>query len=147
MSSNHFNSSCHIAKQDDLPLSGMEVLLCEDCIDQGRLILRYLTIAGAQVTLECNGLAAVETMAANQGKFQAVIMDFRMPKMDGVTATEKMREMGFSGGIIAVTSYDSESLKKEWIEAGCDVYMVKPLQRYEIIQMVSELTTSQAIAQ
>ena len=53
----------HSAKTPaDLPLHGQQILLAEDCTDQGRLYLKFLELAGAEVTLECSGLSAVDAV-------------------------------------------------------------------------------------
>lgn len=119
------------------PLSGRRVLLAEDCVDQGRLFLHYLKEAGADVVLECNGHAAVSTVERSSEEFDAIVMDFEMPKMDGIFATSKLRELGFSGAIIAATSHHSEELREAWLSVGCDAYLAKPLTKSMLIQTVS----------
>ena len=93
-------------------LAGKQVLLAEDSLDQGRLILKFLQLAGAEVTLECNGQAAVDAVQKSPALFDAVVMDFQMPGMDGVDATRQLRALGYAGTIIAITAFGSEELKQ-----------------------------------
>ena len=122
--------------QDVLLLEGFQVLLVEDCMDQGRLHLKFLQIAGAEVTLECNGLSAVDTVRKSPTRFDAVVMDFKMPKMDGLDATKQMRANGYGGVIIAVTAYGSDELRQSWFQAGCTEYLEKPLKKNGLISAV-----------
>lgn len=121
--------------QPTLP-EGLQILLAEDCMDQGRLYLRFLQQAGAEVTLECNGQSAVDAVKKTPTLFDAVVMDFEMPQMDGIESTRRLRELGYSGAIIAVTAFGSEELKEKWLQAGCDEYIQKPLKKCELITAV-----------
>ncbi len=122
--------------QDVLLLEGFQVLLVEDCVDQGRLHLKFLQQAGAEVTLECNGLSAVDAVKKSPTRFDAVVMDFEMPKMDGLDATKQLRANGYGGAIIAVTAHSSDELKQSWFHAGCTEYLEKPLKKNGLISTV-----------
>lgn len=115
------------------PLEGLQVLLVEDCADQGRLYLHFLQRAGADVTLECNGSSAVETVKKSQTPFDAVVMDFQMPELDGLEATKKLRELEYGGAIIAVTAYETQELSQRWFLAGCDEFLEKPFDEERLI--------------
>ena len=117
-------------------LEGQQVLLAEDCVEQGRLYLKFLQRAGAEVTLECNGQSAVDAVRESPTPFDAVVMDFQMPRRDGVDATRQLRELGYSGAIIGVTAFGSDELKQSWFQAGCDDYLKKPLKEHELISAV-----------
>lgn len=112
---------------------GLKVLLVEDCMDQGRLYLRFLQMAGAEVTLECSGRSAVDAVRKSPTLFDAIVMDFEIPEMDGIECTRKLRELGYGGSIIAVTAFGSEELEQSWFQAGCDEYLQKPLKKSELI--------------
>lgn len=121
-----------------VPLQGMHILLCDDCIDQRRMILKILQQLGAEVTLECNGLSAVNTVQKYPARFDAIVMDFQMPEMDGLVATQKLRGMKYSGPIIAVTGFGTEQLKSSWFEAGCNDYLTKPLDGVRLLNSVAQ---------
>ena len=129
------------SSQTDSLLEGLQVLLAEDCVDQGRLYLKFLQVAGAGVTLECNGQSAVHAVRKSPTLFDAVVMDFEMPEMDGLDATRQLREIGYSGAIIAVTAFGSEKLKQSCFQAGCDDYLKKPMNKHELISAVLRHTT------
>ena len=118
------------------PLDKLRILLVEDCPDQQRMFLRSLEAQGAQVTLECNGQSAVEVVLENLAGVDTVIMDLQLYGMDGLTATRELREGGFQGPIVAITSFGNETVRKEWLEAGASVFLDKPLAGEQLVAAV-----------
>ncbi len=110
-------------------------------MDQGRLYLKFLQVAGAEVTLECNGQSAVDAIRKSPSLFDAVVMDFQMPEMDGIESTRRLRELGYRGAIIAVTAFGSGELRQSWFQAGCDEFLEKPLNEQEFISAVLRHTS------
>ena len=119
-----------------LTLEGQQVLLVEDCPEQGRLYLKFLQRAGAKVSLECNGKSAVNAVRKSPTLFDVVVMDFQMPETDGLDATRQLRELGYLGAIIAVTAFGSQEIQSRWFQAGCDAYLEKPLNEPELVSVV-----------
>ena len=70
-----------------------------------------------------------------------IIMDIRLPKMSGLEVTRRLREMPAFGHIpiIAVTAYAMKGDKEKIIEAGCDVYLSKPINTHELPRVVAEM--------
>ncbi len=124
------------------PLEGMQVLLAEDCIDQGRLYLKFLQRAGADVTLECNGESAVKAVRKSLTRFDAIVMDFQMPEMDGLESTKQLRFLGYRGAIIAATAFGSEELKQSWFQQGCNELLEKPLIQHELVGAILQHTSN-----
>ena len=122
-------------------LEGRHVLLVEDSPDQSRLYLRYLQRAGAEVTLECYGQSAVETVEGSPHSFDVVVMDLEMPGIDGIEATRQLRELGFEGAVIAVTAHGSEEKKQSWFQAGCSAFLEKPLNEQLLVSTIGQHLT------
>lgn len=84
-----------------------------------------------------DGLAAVEICKDNPQICQ-VLMDIRMPVMDGYTATKEIKKFRPDLPIIAQTAYAMESDKKRALDEGCDDYISKPIKRKDLIDMVAK---------
>jgi len=128
-----------VAKKITKKLDGYHILLAEDSPDQQRLFATLLQRAGARVTLECNGESAVEQVMGGKEDFDAVVLDFMMPVMDGVEATRQLRDNGFTKPIVAITAHGNQITEKEWLSAGADVFLLKPLGPTEFISAVQSV--------
>ena len=136
------NDSQSDSSQAAPTLEGQRVLLAEDCPDQGRLYLEFLRQAGAEVTLECSGQSAVDAVRKMPTHYDAVVMDFQMPELDGLDATKQLRELGYSGPIIAVTAFGSDELRSSWRQAGCVDFLEKPLDQHKFVGTVLRHATA-----
>jgi DNA-binding NarL/FixJ family response regulator len=65
-----------------------------------------------------------------------VLMDIRMPGMDGIKATRAIRREGFGPRILMLTAYDDESLIRESMDAGADGYLVKGTLVADVIRAI-----------
>jgi CheY-like chemotaxis protein len=126
----------------DLLLHGKQVLLAVACVDQGHLYLQFIQSAGAEVTLVCSGQSAVDSVRESPTRFDAVVMDFQMPELDGLDVTRQLRELGYSRPIIAVTAFCSESLKQSWFTAACNEFIAQPFEQTELISAVVRHTAA-----
>lgn len=125
--------------QLSLPLQGRRVLLVEDCPDQQRLLAVALRHSGADVTLECNGEAAVDAIVGSATPFDVVVMDLAMPLMDGIQATRLLRARGQAVPVIGITAYETEQTRNQWLAEGCNEFLAKPFDSAALVTAVQRL--------
>lgn len=113
-----------------------KVLIVED--DETNLIYLQLVLKDLNIELlkAVNGQAAVETFEQNQD-IELILMDIRLPEMDGYEATSMIRKMNKDVVIIAQTAYAFSSDKDKAIESGCNDYVSKPIRREELLKKIS----------
>ncbi|QJR34283.1 ATP-binding protein [Gemmatimonas groenlandica] len=124
------------AEAETPTLSG-RILLAEDGEDNQRLIVHHLRNAGAQVTVADNGRIALDLLDAQQGSpspFDLLITDMQMPELDGYSLARTVRERGWSIPVVALTAHAMSEDRERCIEAGCDDYATKPINRSVLIR-------------
>ena len=129
------------AQPDETSRRSRRVLLAEDGLVSQRLIASLLRSADHRVTIANNGQEAFEIWQANT--FDLVLMDVEMPELDGLAATQKIREVEQSGigrtPIIALTAHPSDEMHDRCIDAGMDGVLVKPLRTDELYRVIDAL--------
>lgn len=130
------------AKAETLPQSGQSenplILFAEDEDSNYQvleLILRKKT--NARVLRALNGQEAVDHCREHP-EIELVLMDIKMPVMDGYEATKLIKKMRPELPVVAITAYGLSGDEHKSLEAGCDDYMAKPIKKEDLLAMVEK---------
>lgn len=129
------------AEADPQLLAGMRVLLAEDNAINALLARTLLTRAGCVVTVVQDGVEAVE--AAATGRFDLILLDLRMPRLDGLGAAERIRAgKGPSAAIpiVALTADTSGDERERAFAAGMDDFLSKPINASRLLAVAERLS-------
>ena len=119
----------------------IRVLLVDDGIDNRRLFAALIKKAGFEVDVADNGQeglnAALEAWKS-QTPFALTLMDMQMPVMDGYTAVRLLRSQGYTNPIVALTAHAMSHERQKCLDAGCDDYLAKPVDRTAFVETIQE---------
>jgi signal transduction histidine kinase/CheY-like chemotaxis protein len=120
--------------------NGLKVLSVEDNEINQLIIKKLLEKVGLKVFYASNGLEAIEFMRNNEERdnIKLILMDIRMPKMDGLTATKSIREFNEKIPIIALSANAfSEDIRKS-MDAGMNEHISKPIDKLELYEILNK---------
>ena len=107
------------------------ILVCEDELDAQASIKNMLTRRNYEVFSASDGQAAIEQ--ARELKPDVVLLDIRMPKIDGIEVAREIRTFDKLMKIIVVTAFASPEIQKEISRYGVSEYIVKPASADSIV--------------
>lgn len=118
------------APPPDLP-AGLRVLLAEDHFINREVAVRMLELLGCEVHIAADGRQALSALA--EGRFDLVLMDCRMPEMDGLSATRALRDRERALGlphtpVLALTANALPGDREQCLSAGMDDFLAKPFR-------------------
>ena len=120
--------------------SAMRVLLVDDDALNRSVLKAMLDVVGAEVTEAEDGPAGVAEAAAQ--RFDVVLMDLRMPGMDGLAALREI--IGRSGGlpappVVIVTADSAGDLRSRCLAAGASGFLAKPIAMDELFDVIAQV--------
>jgi len=125
------------AELSERDFEGLKVLLVDDNKVNLFVAQTMLEKGGVIVETAANGFKAVELVSSEN--FDVVLMDVRMPEMDGYEATKCIREeLNLDVPIIALTANAIVGDSEKCIEAGMNNYLAKPFSQKELFQKINE---------
>jgi hypothetical protein len=131
------------------PAEGDPVLVVEDDPDNSKLADKMLSAIGCRAEFAFNGREAVE--AFRPGKFRAILMDMQMPVMNGLAATEQIREIEAQSGsrvpIIALTANVMPGDRERCLAAGMDDFLTKPFNKTALAAKLARATACSSVCE
>ncbi len=122
----------------NLDIKFNKILIAED----DEISYRYLAIGLEPYTIQilhaANGEEAVQT-AKDNPDISLILMDIKMPVMDGLEATKKIRQFNKTVTIVSQTAYAMSEDKTKSLEAGCNAYISKPIDINRLLTMLDQL--------
>ncbi|MBW7848178.1 MAG: response regulator [Bacteroidales bacterium] len=130
-----------LAEESAFTFVGKKFLVVEDTPSNRLLIQTYLSKSGAKLLFSDNGVEALEIIEANPD-IDLVIMDIRLPKLNGLMTTREIRKRNSHLPIIAQTAFAMQSDQELCVKAGCNFFIAKPYRRSELLQAINSLIKS-----
>ncbi|NOZ36389.1 MAG: response regulator [Chlorobi bacterium] len=118
--------------------TGFKILIAEDEIMNYLYLEEVLRETFAEIIWCKNGQEAVEKVIAEKTPFNIILMDVKMPIMNGYEATKIIKKYKPEIPIIIQTAYAMQNEKNKGYEAGCDEYLEKPIKQDRLLTTISK---------
>ncbi|WP_028293076.1 response regulator transcription factor [Oceanobacter kriegii] len=116
----------------------LNVLLVEDDLDLASTLIDYLSLEDIECDHASNGVAGLNLM--NENQYDVLLLDLNLPRLDGLSVCERLRQGGDNTPILMLTARDQLDDKIEGFQAGTDDYLVKPFEMQELVVRVVALS-------
>ncbi len=120
---------------------GKQLLIVEDERINQIYLREILKKTGASISWASNGKEAIE-MHSSMQDIDMILMDLKMPEIDGYQATRRIREKDSSVIIIAQTAYAMQDEREKCIQHGCNDYVSKPIQKDQLLELMNKYLTT-----
>jgi len=124
-------------KDKEVQIKNLKILIAEDDVTSNSLFTRTLQKISYEVLHAKTGVEAVKA-CRNNPDLDLVMMDIRMPDMNGYEATRQIRQFNKDVVIIAQTAYGFSGDREKTIEAGCNDYISKPILKDELLALIQK---------
>ena len=125
--------------------SKCRVLVVDDCPDTSVIFAHMFKLLGAEVVTAINGELGMSAAASaiDEGRpFQLILMDVKMPDINGLSAAKLLRKEGFDGLIVACTATSSIEEREDSRSSGIDVYFDKRVANKNFFSALVDRATS-----
>ncbi|KAK7336952.1 hypothetical protein VNO77_17506 [Canavalia gladiata] len=119
----------------------LTALIVDDDLVIRMIHQKMLNSVGVKNKVAENGKEAVDIHHSGQS-FDLILMDLDMPVMNGIEATKELRSMGIHSMIAGVSARSVEAQIEEFIEAGLDQYLEKPLTVAKLASIIHKINES-----
>jgi len=126
-----------IDEEFETPLKKLKILIVDDDETSSLLLIESLENIDGGILYAKNGLEAVE-ICRNNPDIDLILMDLKMPIMDGYESTRQIRQFNKKSFIIAQTAFALAGDREKAIEAGCNEYISKPIMQNKLLSLINE---------
>ena len=145
-----FRSKNAARMANKVDLKGRHVLLAEDVAVNAEIMVMVLNMREIEVDVAENGKIAVEMFSNHpDGYYDAILMDMRMPEMDGLEATRRIRALNRADSksvpIIALTANAFDEDVQRSMQAGLNAHLSKPVDPETLFETLESLVTEDSI--
>ena len=117
-------------------LKDKKILVADDVIENRRLLKLFLIDSGANIIFAEDGLDVINK--CSKTTFDFIFMDVMMPNLSGIEATRKLRNVGHTVPIVALTAHAMKNEVAACIAAGCNSHLAKPVRKEQIVNCLHE---------
>lgn len=114
-----------------------KVLVIDDSPTLRKILIFYLTKKGYQVTAANNGKAGLAEI--EKGEFNLVILDIKMPVMNGLEVLERLNAINYSVPVLILSADSEEKSKAAGISLGAKYYLTKPFKPNEVMNCIEDI--------
>jgi CheY-like chemotaxis protein len=118
-------------------VKNIKILIAEDDEPSAMLITLTVKAFNPEVFTVRTGIEAIE-VCRNNPDIDLILMDIKMPEMDGYEATKQIREFNKDVIIIAQTAFGMNDDREKALEAGCNDYISKPINRISLLELIKK---------
>ncbi|MBR2256085.1 MAG: response regulator, partial [Blautia sp.] len=138
------NNMSLFREKERAELKGRRILMAEDVFINAEIMKQLITIREAEIDHAENGRIALEMFEESPvGHYDVILMDVRMPEMDGLEATEAIRKLNRPDAktipIIAMTANAFDEDVQRSLQVGMDAHLTKPVESERLYQTLEEL--------
>ena len=118
------------------------VLVVEDSPTNQKITCKMLTKLGYRSIVAEDGQQALDCLKSQRDEILLILMDCRMPVMDGLQATQAIRAQGDNIPIVALTANNTQEDREACIQAGMDEFLTKPINKEALVTVLQAFITA-----
>lgn len=132
------NNSVEITEPHSETISPL-ILVVEDSATNQKIACKILAKLGYRSVVAEDGQQALDVLQAQRQEIALILMDCRMPVMDGLQATQAIRALGDDIPIVALTANNTEEDRSSCLEVGMDDFLAKPINKDKLQEVLASL--------
>jgi len=129
---------------EEQQMKKLKIVLAEDDETSRKLMTIQMNAISEEILIARTGIEAIE-VCRNNANIDLILMDIQMPEMNGYKATQQIRQFNKNVIIIAQTSFGLAGDREKALEAGCNDYISKPINKDKLLVLLQQYFKKQLI--